>query len=102
MNIKILPVPRGIHKILSGLPGWRETDISYGRTIAMHAHNFFAMYFVFGVKFIQTFNGSLRLPHAAIVFVPRGVSHGWSAGESAASAVVGHYHRGHAEHLLLN
>lgn len=102
MNIRIVPLPRRIHSFLSSLPGWRETDISNGRTIAVHAHNFFAMYFVFGVKFLQTVNGSLRLPRAAMVFVPRGVSHGWSATEKDAPAVVGHYHRGHAEHLLLN
>ena len=96
----IIRIPSWLRYLLSCLPGWKQTDISGGDGIQKHAHRFFALYFTFGVTFMDTDSGRRRLPDAAIVIVPPRQIHGWLTELNSSKGLVGHFHRGHAAHLI--
>ena len=100
MPVKVIHIPAWARRILAFLPTWRETNISGGQRIVKHAHNFWAMYFTFGVEFIETDSGLHRLPDAAVVIVPPRQVHGWVASVQSSYSVVGHFHRGHRAHEI--
>jgi quercetin dioxygenase-like cupin family protein len=97
----VIRVPRAIRRLLGRIPRWKETLLLPEARISQHSHRFMAIYFTFGVRFLNTATGTRPLPAAAIVIVPAGVEHGWS-GTSNAAAIVGHFHVGHLVHVIEN
>lgn len=93
----VIRIPTWARRFLGHLPRWHETLVPAGHGIRKHAHAFLAVYYTFGVSFLETATGSRRLPPAAMILVPRRHVHGWSA---SVNAIVGHFHRGHPAHRL--
>jgi quercetin dioxygenase-like cupin family protein len=98
-QITIIPIPQWARRLLNLVFGWRETPLDSGTRIARHAHEFRAVYFTFGVKFVEVQGRLIELPPAAAVYVPAGVVHGWVS-PAGSSGVVGHFHHGHSAHRL--
>lgn len=97
-NLTIIRIPRWSRALLGRLPKWKETNISGGRRIVRHSHLFLAIYFTFGVTFIETEVGPQYLPEAAMVVVPPGQVHGWATETKTSASIVGHFHQGHGAH----
>ncbi|MGR9463075.1 hypothetical protein [Rhizobium leguminosarum] len=99
MDVTIVPIPEESRALLSGAPGWRETEVPCGKRVASHFHDFQAYYFTFGISKLKSGENEQELPKAAMIVVPKGVAHCWIASEKY-DAVVGHFHEGHGYHFL--
>ena len=99
MGATVIRIPRWTYRLLRLAPGWRVTAVAANARILQRSHRFPAVYFVFGVRFLDTGGGLRELPEAAVVFVPSHVVHGWAGSRNGRTATVGHFHPGHPAHL---
>lgn len=100
MRIIVLRLPDWSRNLLARFPRWKETSVPMGARILKHAHAFLAVYFTFGIGFLETDAERRPLPPAAIVFVPPRVVHGWIGSDNNGVGTVGHFHQGHPAHVI--
>jgi len=101
MEPTVIRIPKWSSRVLGLIPGWHESRLTGDSAIARHAHSFLAVYFAFGVRFLQTTTGQRGLPIASMVIVPAGALHGWKGTTNSDGATVGHFHRGHPAHAII-
>lgn len=102
-GVVVIWLPRILWWFLSHLPGWRATSIAAETAIASHSHGSVAVYFTKNVRLLRLSTGSLTLPTSSIAIFQPGTEHGWADRRRPYdTAVVGHFHRGHGDHALID